>query len=184
MPSSGRANFNLPPPPKWSRPLVGSPSPAGFPGDWVSKESACNAGDYLQRRRLGFKPWIGGSPGGGNGNPFQCSCLGNPMDRAWWATVHGVSRVQHNLATKPPSPATLSEETAQGHSLTSQGLTSHTLHLQENGRIKTFTAVRKRRARSSKLPGFTGKLSRKETRVWGTSRGSASPGKATSRLSC
>ena len=32
------------------------------------------------------------SPGEGNGNPFQYSCLGNPMDRgSWWATVHGVT---------------------------------------------------------------------------------------------
>ena len=32
-----------------------------------------------------------GSPGGGNGNPLQYTCLGNPMDRAaWWATVHGL----------------------------------------------------------------------------------------------
>jgi len=31
----------------------------------------------------------------GNGNPFQCSCLGNPMDRgAWWATVHRVAKTQ------------------------------------------------------------------------------------------
>ena len=34
----------------------------------------------------------GRSPGGGNGNPLQYSCLGNPMDRgAWWATVHRVA---------------------------------------------------------------------------------------------
>ena len=42
------------------------------------------------------KSWIAGSgrsPGGGNGNPLQCSCLENPMDRgAWWATVHGVTK--------------------------------------------------------------------------------------------
>ena len=44
-----------------------------------------------------------GSPGEGNGNPLQYSCLENPMDRgAWRATVHGVARVGHNLATKPP----------------------------------------------------------------------------------
>ena len=44
-------------------------------------------------------------PGEGNGIPFQYSCLGNPMDRgAWQATVHGVTRVRHNLATKPPPP--------------------------------------------------------------------------------
>ena len=41
----------------------------------------------------------------GNGNPFQYSCLENPMDRgAWQATVHGVAGVGHNLATKPPPP--------------------------------------------------------------------------------
>jgi len=39
------------------------------------------------------------------GNPLQYSCVENPMDRgAWWATVHGVTRVGHNLATKPLSP--------------------------------------------------------------------------------
>ena len=41
----------------------------------------------------------------GNGNPRMLwySCLGNPMNRgAWWATVHGVTGVRHNLATKPP----------------------------------------------------------------------------------
>ena len=40
-----------------------------------------------------------------NGNPRQYSCLENPMDRgAWQATVHGVARVGHDLATKPPPP--------------------------------------------------------------------------------
>ena len=35
----------------------------------------------------------GRSPGGGNGNPLQYSCLGNSMDRgAWWASVHGVAK--------------------------------------------------------------------------------------------
>ena len=42
-------------------------------------------------------------PGEGNGNPFQYSCLENPMDRgAWQATVHGVARVRHDLATETP----------------------------------------------------------------------------------
>ena len=42
---------------------------------------------------LGLTPGSGRSPGGGNGNPFQYSWLGNPMDRgAWWATVHGVTK--------------------------------------------------------------------------------------------
>ena len=45
------------------------------------------------------------SPGEGNGNPLQYSCLGNPMDRgAWQVTVPGVARVRYNIATKPPPP--------------------------------------------------------------------------------
>ena len=48
------------------------------------KESAYNA------VVSGSIPGLGGSPGGGNGNPLQCSCLKNSMDRGvWWATVHG-----------------------------------------------------------------------------------------------
>ena len=69
----------------------------GFPHSLVSKESACNAGD------LGLIPGSGRSPGEGNGNPLQYSCLENPMDRgALQATVHRVARVGHDLATKPP----------------------------------------------------------------------------------
>ena len=61
------------------------------------KESACNSGD------LGLIPGLGGSPGEGNGNPLQYSCLENPMDRgAWQATVYGVTRVRYDLVTKPP----------------------------------------------------------------------------------
>ena len=45
----------------------------------------------------------GKSPGEGNGKPLQYSSLENPMDRgAWWATIHKVARVRHDLATKPP----------------------------------------------------------------------------------
>ena len=58
----------------------------GFPGGSEVKASACNVGD------LGSIPGSGRSPGEGNGNPLQYSCLENPMDRgAWWATVHGVA---------------------------------------------------------------------------------------------
>ena len=68
-----------------------------FPCSSVGKESACNAEDP------GSIPGSGRSPGEGNGNPLQYSCLENPMDRgAWQATVHGVARVGHDLATKPP----------------------------------------------------------------------------------
>ena len=51
----------------------------------------------------GSIPGSGRSTGKGNGNPLQYSCLENPMDRgALRATVHGVARVGHDLATKPP----------------------------------------------------------------------------------
>ena len=54
-----------------------------FPGGSDSKESACNVGD------LGQIPGLERSPGVGNGNPLQYSCLENPMDRgAWWAPGH------------------------------------------------------------------------------------------------
>ena len=46
----------------------------------------------------GLIPGSGRSPGGGNSNPLQCSCLENPMDRgAWWATVHRVAKSQIQL---------------------------------------------------------------------------------------
>ena len=56
-----------------------------------------------KHRRYGGDPWLGKIPGEGNGNPPQYSCLENPADRgALWATVHAVTRVGYNLATKPP----------------------------------------------------------------------------------
>ena len=58
---------------------------------------------------------IPGSPGGGHGNPLQYSCLENPTDRgAWQATVHGITRVGHDLATKPPPPEKRSYITLPG----------------------------------------------------------------------
>ena len=55
------------------------------------KNPPASAGD------VGLILGLGRSPGGGNGNPLQDSCLGNPMDReAWWAIVHGVARVALN----------------------------------------------------------------------------------------
>ena len=54
----------------------------------VVKNPLANAGDV---RDAGLIPGSGRSPGGGPGNPFQYSCLENPMDRGtWWATVPGV----------------------------------------------------------------------------------------------
>ena len=58
----------------------------GFPGGSEVKASACNARDLSSIAESGR------SPGEGNGNPLQYSCLENPMDGgAWWATVHGVA---------------------------------------------------------------------------------------------
>ena len=59
----------------------------GFPGSSDGKESACKTGD------LGLIPGSGRSPGEGNGNPLQYSCLENSMDREpWRATLHGVAK--------------------------------------------------------------------------------------------
>ena len=58
-----------------------------IPGGTVVKNPPANAGAI---RDVSLIPELGRSPGEGNGNPFQCSFLRNPMDRgAWWATVHG-----------------------------------------------------------------------------------------------
>ena len=60
--------------------------PEDFPGGSDGKESACSVRD------LGSVPGLTRSPGEGNGNTLQYSCLENSMDRrAWWATVHGVT---------------------------------------------------------------------------------------------
>ena len=59
----------------------------GFPGGSVVKNLLANAGDS------GSSPGSGRSPGGGNGNSLQYSCLQNPMDRVTWrATVHGLTK--------------------------------------------------------------------------------------------
>ena len=65
----------------------------GFPGGSDSKASAHNVGD------LGSILGLGRSPGEGNGNPLQYSCLENSMDGgAWWATVHGVAKSRTQLS--------------------------------------------------------------------------------------
>ena len=64
---------------------------------WLSgKASTCNAGDA---EHTGSIPVLERSPGGGNGNLLQYSCLENPMDRgAWRATVHGVTKSRTQLS--------------------------------------------------------------------------------------
>ena len=67
--------------------------PGGFPSGLDGKDSVCNAGD------LGSIPGLGRTPGEGNGNSLQYSCLGNSMDRgAWQAIVHGTAKSQARLS--------------------------------------------------------------------------------------
>ena len=69
----------------WVRGMV-PPNPGGTNG----KELPANAGDV---RDGGPIPGLGRSPGGGHGDPLQCSCVENPMDRgAWWSTIHRVAK--------------------------------------------------------------------------------------------
>ena len=66
-----------------------------FPDDSAVKKSACNAGDAGDTGDKSSIPGSGRSSGGGNDNPLQYSCLGNPMDReAWWALVYRVAKRQ------------------------------------------------------------------------------------------
>ena len=70
-----------------------------FPGSSVVKNLPANAGATRATGDAGSIPALGRSPGGGNGNPLQYSCLENSMDRgAWQATVHGVSESQMHLS--------------------------------------------------------------------------------------
>ena len=65
----------------------------GFPSGSEGEESACHKGD------LGSVPGLGWSPGEGNGNPLQYSCLENSMDRgAWQATVYGAEESRTRLS--------------------------------------------------------------------------------------
>ena len=73
-----------------------------FPGGSVVKNLPANAGN------TGLIPGSGRSSGEGNGNPLQCSCLGNPMEReAWRATIHGITTVGQDLVTKTTTVSTI-----------------------------------------------------------------------------
>ena len=79
----------------------------GSPGGSEIKASACNAGN------LGSIPGLGRSPGEGNGNALQYSCLDNPMHRGpWWATVHGVARSQTRLSDQTTTTQPFTRGTA------------------------------------------------------------------------
>ena len=71
-----------------------------FPNGSVGKESAFKAGDTGD---AGSIPGSGRSPGEGNGNPLQYSCLKNPKDRGvWQATVHGTAKSRTQLSNQAP----------------------------------------------------------------------------------
>ena len=62
----------------------------------IVKNLPANAGDIRDACSI---PGLGRSPGEGNGNPLQYSCLENPMDRgAWWFTVHRVAKSRTQLS--------------------------------------------------------------------------------------
>ena len=67
----------------------------GFPGSTIDKEPPAPTGDI---RDEGLIPGLGRCPEGGHANPFQYSCLENPMDRGhWWAKVHSVTKSRTRL---------------------------------------------------------------------------------------
>ena len=79
-----------------SRSMVTCPYGVGFPGGSDGEASACNAGDQ------GSIPGSGRSPGEGNGNPLQYSCLENSMDGgAWWPTVPDTNQTRLSNFTGP-----------------------------------------------------------------------------------
>ena len=104
--------------PSWPRNWTGvSCIAGGFFTSWAPREAFCcynNNKKWMHQHILVTKlklclwfkvtmPRWGRSLREENGNPLQYSCLENSMDRgAWWATIHGVARVRHDLVTKPP----------------------------------------------------------------------------------
>ena len=87
----------------------------GFPGGSDGIESACNVGDS------GLIPGLGRSPGEGNGNPLQYSCLENPMDREAWGATVTKSHEELDMAEQPTVSLSLEDE------LGPQGGTVHSM---------------------------------------------------------
>ena len=76
--------------------ITHSKQKVGLPRWLIGKESTCHAGNVGL-----IYPWFRKIPWRRNGNTFQYSCLGNPMDRgAWWVIVHGVEKLRRDSATE------------------------------------------------------------------------------------
>ena len=115
----------------------------GFPSGSVVKNLPANAG--VSDSML----WSGRSSGEENGNPLQYSCLGNPMDgEAWWATLHGVARVGHDLVTKQQQSST-----ASVLAMVPQRTGSHRMHACMEGELSLPG-----RSTSTLLPFYTHSL--------------------------
>ena len=85
-------------------------APKGFPDSSSGKELTCQC---KRHKRPEFNPGSGGSPGGGNGNPLQYSCLGNSEDRgACRATVHRVAKSWTQLSMHTCTDLKLSKRTS------------------------------------------------------------------------
>ena len=96
-------------------------------------ESACHAEDP------DLIPGSGIPFGEENGNPFQYSCLGNSMDRgAWQATIHGITRVGHWLATKPLPPIGVTNAYTMNENKTARSVRGQLVH---DGKLRTELEV-------------------------------------------
>ena len=73
------------------------PAVMGFPGGSAGKEPACNTGVTGD---VGSIPGLGRSPGGGHGNPLQCSCQENPLDKGGWRGPWGHKELAVTEATE------------------------------------------------------------------------------------
>ena len=118
-----------------------------FPGGSVAKNLPVNAGD------ASLIPGLVRSPGEGNGNPLQYSCLGNPMARgAWWAAVHGVTKnFRYNLVTKQQHQQNRQlqegDELSKGQMVTAKGIRKWI-----SGNTQTETQMEKERGEKIEYP--------------------------------